>query len=128
MHAATHTLKPLDALYPSSLRIITGDSYWTHHCTLYQKVAWPSLATRREQKSLVFIYKAMLNKLPFYLSSLLKVRNSDHHTHSQQHITLDKPYIHTEVGKTAFRYHARHSWNKLQDSIRLLPHPVTNKT
>ena len=24
-----------------------------------------------------------------------------------------------EMGKTAFRYHAPHSWNKLQDLIRL---------
>ena len=67
MHAAAHTLKPLGAIHHSSLRCITGDSFRTHHCILYKKVGWPSLATQREMHRLSFIYKAVLNKLPFYL-------------------------------------------------------------
>lgn len=72
MHASAQTLKPLDALYHSSIRLITGDGYQTHHCTLYEKVGWCSLSTCREQHCLIFIFKAILNKLPFYLNRLLK--------------------------------------------------------
>ena len=31
IYAAT-TLKPLDAIYHSSLHFVTGDSFYTHHC------------------------------------------------------------------------------------------------
>ena len=31
-NASASTLKALDPLYPSALRLITGDPYRTHHC------------------------------------------------------------------------------------------------
>ena len=43
IHAAASTLKLLDAIVHCALRLITGDSYRTHHCVLYQKVGWASL-------------------------------------------------------------------------------------
>uniref|UniRef100_A0A673ZIM1 Reverse transcriptase domain-containing protein n=1 Tax=Salmo trutta TaxID=8032 RepID=A0A673ZIM1_SALTR len=46
MHASANTLKPLDAIYHCALRFITGDSYKTHHCILYQHVGWASLSVR----------------------------------------------------------------------------------
>ena len=55
-NASATTLKSLDSVYHSSLRFITGDSYSTHHCILYNKVGWPSLATRRDQHWFLFIY------------------------------------------------------------------------
>ena len=45
-HAAITTLKPLDSIYHSALRFITGDRYDTHHCVLYEKVGWSSLSDR----------------------------------------------------------------------------------
>ncbi len=53
--AANSTLKPLDALYHSALRFITGDSYGTHHCLLYQKTGLPALSMRRDQRQHIFI-------------------------------------------------------------------------
>lgn len=35
-------------VYHSALRFRTGDPYSTHHCHLYQKVCWSSLAVRRD--------------------------------------------------------------------------------
>ena len=58
-HTSASTLKPLDSLYHSTLRFITGDSYSTHHCLLYEKVGWASLTVRRDRHWFLFIYKAL---------------------------------------------------------------------
>jgi len=34
------TLKPLDAIYHSTLLLITLGSSGTHHCELFEKVGW----------------------------------------------------------------------------------------
>ena len=65
-HAAATTLKPLDAIYHSALRFITGNPYNTHHCTLYTTVGWPSLSVRRDHHWFLYIYKALLKKSPPY--------------------------------------------------------------
>ena len=116
MHASRSTLKPLDAVYHSALRFITGDSYLTHHCELYEKVGWPSLEIRREQHCMLFIYKALCGKLPLYLSSLLDLKVTGHSTRAQAHIRYTCPRMNSEQGKTAFMYYAPHKWDKLQDS------------
>lgn len=76
MHASASVLKPLDAVYHSAIRFITGDRFSTHHCTLYQKVNWLPLKTRREMHLALFVYKALLHKLPPFINSLLTVRRS----------------------------------------------------
>lgn len=55
-HATASTLKSLDATYHCTLWFITGASYRTHHCVLYQNVGWTSLSMRREQHALVLVY------------------------------------------------------------------------
>lgn len=47
MHSAMHPLQLLDALYHSSLKLLTGDSFRAHHCISYKKVLWPFLTTLR---------------------------------------------------------------------------------
>ena len=61
--AAATTLKPLDAVYHSAVRFITGDSCNTPHCILYQKVGWSSLKSHRSLHYSLFVYKALLIKL-----------------------------------------------------------------
>ena len=73
--AAATTLKPLDAIYHSALRFVTGDSFDTHHCILYQKVGWTLLKTRRSLHYSLFVYKALLHKLLSHLTLLLKYRH-----------------------------------------------------
>ena len=43
--AAPSSLEPLDTVYYSPLRFMTGDGYGTHHCVLYD-MGWSSLAER----------------------------------------------------------------------------------
>ena len=70
-HASASTLKALDAL-----RFITGDFYSTHHCILYEKVKWSSLIDRCDRHMYLFSYKALIGKLPSYITS------GSHHTQS----------------------------------------------
>lgn len=67
MHASAATLKPLDAVYHSALRFITGDNYNTHLCELYAKVGWPSLSVSHDRYWISFIYKKLffIRILPF---------------------------------------------------------------
>src|SRR4029434_3433276 len=74
MYAAPSTLKLLDSVYHSAIRFVTGDAFRTHHCNLYKNVGWSPLADRREKHCIVFVYKALVGKLPNYLMSLLKLK------------------------------------------------------
>ena len=67
MNAPAHCLERLDAAYHSALRFVTNCKVLTHHCTLYAKAGLPSLTGRRLSHWYIFIYKAMLGKLPTYI-------------------------------------------------------------
>ena len=64
MNAPINYLSKLDAAYQSALRFLTNCKALTHHCTLYTKAVLPSLTVRRLSHWYIFIYKAMLDKLP----------------------------------------------------------------
>lgn len=64
---AAYVVKPLDSVYPSTVHF-TGR---IHHCLLYQPVSWLTLTSRKAQYWLLFVYKAVLLKIPAYLTSLL---------------------------------------------------------
>ncbi|KAL1006420.1 hypothetical protein UPYG_G00072140 [Umbra pygmaea] len=65
MHFSASALKHLDAVYDAALHFITGANYHAHHCLLYTAVGWDSLKFRRSRHWLMFVYKAVLQKLPF---------------------------------------------------------------
>ena len=117
--AAPSTLKSLDSVYHSALRFITGDSYSTHHCILYDKVGWSPLAVRRDQHWYLFVFKAIIGKLPPYLASLLVWKSRPNITRSNDWLTLEVPHVRTNQGKTAFHYSAPNSWNYLQLSLKI---------
>ena len=119
MHTYASTLQPLNAVYHSALRFISGDHSSTHHCNLYQNIGWPSLVVRRKKHLLLFIYKGLLNKLPFYLTSLLTFINISCSTRSLDWITLEVPLIKTAFGGNAFSFFSPHLWNKIQGSLKL---------
>ena len=102
MHAAFSTLKPLDAVYYSALRFITGDRFRTHHCVFYDKIGWPFLSVRREQHCVIFVYKALRHVLPDYLTNFISFRTCNLHARSQESLILNIPNVRTELGKTAF--------------------------
>lgn len=104
MHAAAIVLNPLAAVYHRTLCFITGDWFSTHHCILYQKVGWSSLKSCRLMHCTLFIYKALLHKLPPYLTSLLTHRRTGYQTRSQGWLILELPSISTKLAKSAFSW------------------------
>lgn len=69
---------------------------------IYAKVRWQSLDARREQRCLLFVYKALLCVLPDYLVNLINVRSYSHHLRSQDILTLESQCVRTKWGKKAF--------------------------
>ena len=74
MNAPAHYLIKLDAAYHSALRFVRNCKVLTHHCPLYARAGLPSLTVRRLSHWYIFIYKAMLDKLPPYICSLITRR------------------------------------------------------
>jgi len=58
----SYLLSSLDAVYHSALRFISDCKPLTHHCTLYNRVAWPSLSIIRK----MHCYLIILGLLPSY--------------------------------------------------------------
>lgn len=118
-NAAPSTLKSLDSVYHSALRFITGDKYDTHHCILYDKVGWPSLADRRNTHWYMFIFKAIIGKLPSYITMLLDWNYGPYLTRSTDWLRLKVPRVQTELGKSAFCFSAPAAWNDLQLTLKI---------
>ncbi len=121
MHANQSSLKMLDSVYHASLRFVTKSSFRTHHCSLYESVGWLSLHNRRLEHWYIFLFKAILYKLPSYLCSLLtlKVTTSKCNLRSYGQIMYDIPQTITVVGESAFKVFAPLSWYKLQNHLKL---------
>ncbi len=118
-HASSTTLHPLDTIYHSALRFITGNSYNTHHCDLYSKVGWPSLSNRRDRHWNLFILKAITGLLPSYINLLVSFNAGLYHTRSKDWLTLQVPSVNSKLGKTSFSYCAPTTWNTLQNHLKL---------
>lgn len=79
------TLQRLNPVYHSALRFITNDKSRTHHCITGS--GWTSLQSKRNNLLMLFIYKALLLKLPNYLTSLLSTKSSNYSTRSSNYWT-----------------------------------------
>ena len=73
----------------------------------------------RQSYRLLFVYKALVGKLPNSLMSLLKFKSICHNTPSQSLISLEIPHIKTDIGKIAFKFFASHKWNTVQKDLKL---------
>lgn len=103
MHASSQCLHAIDTVYHSALRFITNCKALTHHCTLYVRVGWPALATRRLVHWYVLIYKAILGLLPPYLCIyILQKSVGSYCLRSQNLFLLSVPNARTELGKKGF--------------------------
>ena len=118
-NAAPTTLEPLNTAYHSAIRFITGDAFRTHHCLLYDKLGWLSLENRRKLHLYMFIFKALIGKLPPYISSMLSLKSIPYSTRSSSWITYETPHMNSDLGKTAFSSLAPRTWNQLQKSFKL---------
>jgi len=103
-HAPSYLLSSLDALYHGALRFITDCKFITHHCELYERVAWP-LRIQRKMHWHLLIYKAILGNLPTYLCCFIqRSLFGNHSLRSQSNYNLHVPFVRTELGKTSFKY------------------------
>ena len=118
-NAAPTTLLPLDTVYHSALRFITGEGYTTHHCSLYERVGWPSLDERRTKHWHQFIFKAIDGKLPPYITLLLDWKKNVYQTRTSAWLSLEIPSVQSELGKSAFCFDAPNSWNTLQLMLKI---------
>jgi hypothetical protein len=71
----------------------------------------------RREYVLVFVYEALLNKLPSYLSSLINITIIIPKTRSQTWIPLEAHVISTELGMAAFSCYAPCQWKSLQTKL-----------
>ena len=117
--ACSTALAKLDPLYHAALRFITNSTFRTHHCILYSLVGWSSLATRRLQHWYIFIYKAMLGKLPLYICSKFEIVQNSLNLRSSAWVRLKVPPVRTEASKRSLFYFGPWSWNDLQSRIKL---------
>ncbi len=119
-HAPSYLLSSLDALYHGALRFITDSKFTTHHCELYEKVAWPPLRIRRKMHWHLLIYKAILGPMPNYLCCFIqRTLSGNHSLRSQSNYNLCVSFVRTELGKTSFKYAAASDWNLLQKQMKL---------
>ena len=126
-NAAPSVLKPLDTVYHSALRFISGEHYRTHHCILYDRVGWPSLVDRRNKHWYLFIFKTIDGTLPLYLKSLLEWDPGTYRTRSSDWLKLKLPTAKTKLGETAFCFNASNTWNELQLTFKICS-PITYGT
>lgn len=120
MNAPDEYTNKLDAAYHSALRFITNCKALTHRCVLYNRVGWPSLSQRRLGHWYMFIYKALIGKLPSYICSLISQKDiGRYELRSQDVIQLNSPCARIEFGKKAFRCAAPSAWTTLQDDLKL---------
>ncbi len=97
--ACPSTLALLDPLYHAALRNISNSGYRTHHCTLYSLVGWPSIAMRRLQHWYLFLYRAILCRLPMYIRSKFVFVQNTHDLRSNNWLGLKIPSVWTETGE-----------------------------
>jgi len=116
MNAPAHYLIKLDATYHSALRFVTNLKALTHHCTLYARASLPSLTVRRLSHWYMFIYKAMLGKLPPYICSLI---SQSYCLRSQDVFLLHVPCARTILGTKTCICAAPLAWNTLQNILKI---------
>ena len=86
MNATDTLLKSLDAVYHSAI-LGLNTAFSTRKL----------VGSRRLIHLYVFIFKALLQKVPPYLTSLLNFRHASYHTWSQGWLTLEIPLVSTGI-------------------------------
>lgn len=111
-------LVSLNSAYNRICRFVLGCSFFTHHCTMYDALQWPSLNVRRQIHWLQFIFKCIYFDYPSYLQQYFVLFSSNHQVrHSVQTYFL-VPRVKKTIGKRAFMFKSVLDWNNLPVDIR----------
>ena len=100
----------MDPVYHSAIGLITA-SLWHSGLDFF--------VSRRDRHGLLFIYKALYGHLPEYLTSLLNMTTNHYQTRFSDWLMLDVPRVNSKIGKTSFSFCAAHSWNTIQQTLKL---------
>ena len=112
----------LERLQNEAARIVTGLTRSVTLDNLYAECGWTSLAERRKQNKLTFMYRSVNRLVPSYISDLIPpdVRETTNYPlRNQKNIVT--PFCRTELLKRSCIPSAVNMWNSLDDSLRKKP-------
>lgn len=103
-------------------RLITGTGRYEHITPVLKDLHWLPVRSRLTFKILLTTYKILYGLAPFYMSSLLSVRQSVRSLRSSNKSLLSIPSVKTKsYGQRAFSYCAPLLWNGLPEVIKCSP-------
>ena len=112
----------LDKLQNEAARIVTGRTRSVSLENLYRECGWTSLAERRKQQKLIFMFKTMNGFVPSYISDLIPpmIREvTNYPLRNQNNITT--PFCRTEILRKSCIPSSISLWNSLDESMRNSP-------
>ena len=116
---AAHNSDILDKIQNEAARIVTGLTRSVSLNKLYKECGWLSLAERRRQQKLSFMFKAHSDLLPSYISDLMPplVRNiSNYPLRNMNNYSV--PFARTEIFKKSCIPSAITLWNAADNSLK----------
>ena len=116
---AAHNSDILDKIQNEAARIVTGLTRSVSLNKLYKECGWLSLAERRRQQKLSFMFKAHSDLLPSYISDLMPplVRNiSNYPLRNMNNYSV--PFARTEIFKKSCIPSAIALWNAADNSLK----------
>ena len=121
--ASTTIINKVFVLQKRALRLLTNSHYLEHTDALYKQLGWMKLADRINFHKCVLVYKALNNKLPSYMRSLMQYVREAHsrETRLSAKGCLSVPNVKLSLFKRSFQYSAIHKWNQLPEHIRASP-------
>ena len=109
----------LERLQNEAARIVTGLTRSVTLENLYAECGWTSLAERRKQNKLAFMYRSVNRLVPSYTSDLIppEVRETTNYPLRNQN-NIVTPFCRTELFKRSCIPSSVNMWNSLDDSLR----------
>ena len=99
-------------------RVVTKSPPFTRSVPLLRSLHWLPVKYRVPFKICLLTYKALHEKQPVYLHSLIAISLPSHSLGSNRGITLSIPRIKTNTGARAFSPCAPSLWNSFSLSVR----------
>ena len=109
----------LDKIQNDAARIVTGLTRSVSLNKPYKACGWLSLAERRRQQKLSFMFKAHSDLLPTYISDLMPPLVSNISNYSLRNMNnYSVPFAHTEIFKKSCIPSAITLWNAADNSLK----------
>ena len=118
-HGASHSdLCKLDSVQVAAMRLVSGAPYRSNIQSLYIELGWQNLHERRQQHTLIMMYKILNNRTPDYLRSLIPpvVGNTMKYQLRNQS-NIQAPTFRVKWHQNSFFPVGIKLWNALDDSF-----------